>query len=575
MTGSQLLLGYPQYVWFSLLAEGAYAGFVLTAHRYTPRSGCDLCITCSDCVGCTTTMWPQLIIAKGIGLLIGGVQLLPTIDALSNSSRQSSDSAFALWGSLHPLNLLQLVAPYLFTGRVVGDNGHEFSVYVGAVPLMLVVWLAMRHRNAVRLLPLIVATAGFGLAALVLALGYYGGLYRLVAWLPLLNLFRFPCRYLLLFQLAVTVLASIGLLLLLRESQQAQLRRGTPQPVERRSRRIAWRNFGPLWMTVGVSAAVAVVGIKLRSEPYIASIPAILIGPVLMGMAATLVAIAARGFPAALIGLVLLAVADQGWYGLSYSVYSSSAGLDEFAASANTPPSEGDGRVLSTLLRSDQPGLRIGDRMTLDGWRRADGYAGLEPKQKLDYYHVVSLRVAGVRWVQQTPSTKDIPGLTAHDAQWREVPAPLPRVRLVNETRGSLDPGNDLHRISPDRVALTDYTLVLPPSTPGSVALTHDRPGRLEIDVETAAPQMLVIAESFHPGWQAAVDAQPRDLFRVDGDFMGCMVGPGKEHVVLSFRPASLQRGWLASILGLSMIALCFVGSRTATPPAFLKDLMS
>ena len=34
LTGSQLLLGYPQYVGFSLLTEISYAAFLLTTHRY-------------------------------------------------------------------------------------------------------------------------------------------------------------------------------------------------------------------------------------------------------------------------------------------------------------------------------------------------------------------------------------------------------------------------------------------------------------------------------------------------------------------------------------------------------------
>jgi hypothetical protein len=33
LTGSQLLLGYPQYVWFSLLAEVCYTAFLLWTHK--------------------------------------------------------------------------------------------------------------------------------------------------------------------------------------------------------------------------------------------------------------------------------------------------------------------------------------------------------------------------------------------------------------------------------------------------------------------------------------------------------------------------------------------------------------
>ena len=37
-------------------------------------------------------------------------------------------------------------------------------------------------------------------------------------------------------------------------------------------------------------------------------------------------------------------------------------------------------------------------------------------------------------------------------------------------------------------------------------------------------------------------------MLRVNGDFLGCVVEPGKETVMLEFHPASLRRGWLVSL---------------------------
>ena len=186
--------------------------------------------------------------------------------------------------------------------------------------------------------------------------------------------------------------------------------------------------------------------------------------------------------------------------------------------------------------------------MTLCGWRRADGYAGLEPRRQLDYRLLPALRVAGVRWVQcATRRPIDIAGLKPRDDRWLEVPDPLPRVRLVTQTQASSDPAGDIARICPDTTALCEVPLGLPASKPGTAALAAERPGRLDIEVDCPAPQLLVVAESYHPGWHAAVDGQPQTLYRVNGDFMGCVVGPGKHRVVLTFQPGSLRRGWLTS----------------------------
>ncbi|MEN6451987.1 MAG: hypothetical protein ABFC96_15975 [Thermoguttaceae bacterium] len=594
LTGSQLLLGYPQYVWLSLLCEVCYAAFLLWTNRYAARTGCDSRATCQGCVGCTTQTWPRLIIAKGVGLLLGAVQLLPTLDAWRESTRIGADAGFASWGSLHPLNLLQLVSPYFLAGRVVEDNAHEFALYVGAVPLVLVAWLIARHRELGLLGPLVRAMAAFAVTALLLALGQYGPLYQLVCWLPVLRGFRLPCRYMVLFQLAAAALAAVGLILLLREAARARKRASQPPPatasdltfagvrgtltvapVAACRRRIwhgLWRDFWPVWCVVAISLAVAVLGVRLRNEPYMASLPGILAGPALIATAAALLVATARGHSFALVGLVMLAACDLGWYGMSAAVYPQSAKLQDYVASVRTPPGKPDGRVIASCLRSGEPGLHTGDQMTLLGWRRADGYSGLEPQRQLDYRLLPALRVAGVRWVHRDLSTTDIAGLKPYNTDWAEVPDPLPRVRLVSRCKASADPAADITAICPDTTALTELPLTLPASRPGRATLIADRPGRLEIDVDCPAPQLLVVAESYHAGWQAIEDGCSRRTYRINGDFLGCLVDAGKHRVVLNFQPESLDRGWLTTCLGLAMVSVCFLGWAGAPEPRVMED---
>ncbi len=88
LTGSQLLLGYPQFVWFSLLTEFAYTAYVLIDRRYVPRAVCRPGLYCRKCIGCHASTWPDLLLAKTVGLFLGGAQLLPTIDALIHSSHK-------------------------------------------------------------------------------------------------------------------------------------------------------------------------------------------------------------------------------------------------------------------------------------------------------------------------------------------------------------------------------------------------------------------------------------------------------------------------------------------------------
>ena len=101
LTGSQLLLGYPQYVLYSAIVE---SGYVLLVGWNLPARGRAMVrgIAC----------W---VAALWLGILLAGVQLLPTFDLLQHSVRQNTDHPLAAQGALHPFNLLQLVAPYLLS----------------------------------------------------------------------------------------------------------------------------------------------------------------------------------------------------------------------------------------------------------------------------------------------------------------------------------------------------------------------------------------------------------------------------------------------------------------------------
>ncbi|MBN2580607.1 MAG: hypothetical protein JXB10_16600, partial [Pirellulales bacterium] len=436
LTGSQVLLGYPQYVWFSLLAEAAYAGFLMYVFRYAPREGCAEGFDCRVCIGCFTSTWPRIVIGLGLGLLLGSVQWIPTLEALGHSARLSADSAFTNYHSLHPLNLLQLVDPYLFRQRVVGRYAHEFGLYLGAVPLLLIVWLGMKRHELGRLKPLAVASALFAALALILALGRYGLVYSLQQYLPVIGRFKDPCRYLVLFQGGMMLLATLGFYLLVRHYREAR-RPQTPDSLIKILNTLpesVWKRYQPLWLIALLSATIAAVGLIHHGNPLVAAPWIVLVGVSLFFYAAWLITRVAAGNRGALIQLVLFTAADLGLYGLSNSIYGHTATLPAYIASIATPPGSPPERILCCPRSYNDSRLRIGDQIILRGYDRADGYLGLEPKKLLDYRCLSTLRVAGVRWVQKDFTTKDIQGIRWLDKHWGEVPQPLPRVRLVGKT---------------------------------------------------------------------------------------------------------------------------------------------
>jgi hypothetical protein len=568
LTGSQILLGYPQYVWFSLMFEAAYAGFLLFAFRRRSLEGLTCLNDCGTGVGCSTGAWPRLVIGIGLGVLLGSVQWFPLVDALQSSARFSADSTYLNSNSLHPLNLLQLVAPYFFHSRVVGRFTHEFGIYLGAVPLMLIAWLWMRRHELGPLKPWAAASAWFAVLALILAFGKYGIIYPLQRYIPGIGSFQGSCRYQVLFQMGMMLIATIGFFHLLQTYQKSRQHRflAAPFPAETAAPKPFWKGYEALWLVVILSILVALVGLIHYPNSQLASIWCILAGVILFFGAACLIARVAAGNRVALIQMVLLTAADLGIYGLSNSLCGSTADIASYVASVATPPGDQSCRIVCCLRPFNDLGIRVGDQITLRGYERADGYLGLEPKKQLDYHRLSALRVAGVRWVEKGPTTQDIDGICWRDDSWGEVPNPLPLVRLVSKTFTSSNPQIDLDRIDIGTTALTEIPLftekrgAIPSFVSGSAKLLEKQSGRIRVRTACEKPQLLVLAESYHPGWKAWVEGRQRPVYRVNGDFLGCLVGPRREDVVWEFQPDSLRRGRWFSLLGVCLLPFATVG---------------
>jgi len=125
----------------------------------------------------------------------------------------------------------------------------------------------------------------------------------------------------------------------------------------------------------------------------------------------------------------------------------------------------------------------------------------------------------------------------------------------VTQVVTSDDPARDVAEAPLETTGLVDEPLELPSGSPGTVTILSERPGQFRLQADSPTRQLLVVLESYHPGWQAEVDGRPQPVVRVNGDFMGCLVGPGQQEVVLDFRPRSLLLGRALSLLG--MLAMC------------------
>jgi hypothetical protein len=540
LTASQLLLGYPQYVLFSLAVEVGYV-IGLSIRNWSTQTGSISRIA----------IWAAALI---LGAMIGAVQLIPTLDALNRSVRHSAGAdatKLSTEGSLAPLNLVQLVAPYLFRNRVAGQNTIELGLYVGAGPLVLALWWLSSGRGPRRRFRVVTtAAAACALLALLWALGDYGPLGWFQRNAPLFSSFRLPCRTIVIFQFAIAVLAALGFASLL-DRDRPRLHPAKAQLI-------------PLFAISGLAASVGL----LRWPSHVSILPLVAAGPLLFGAAVWLVNRADAGARWALPALVLLSAADLGAYGMTAGIFQTVQTPSDLVSKVEAPPGTSGSRVALDLIAGTEqaPGQktpRLGNRILLAGWQRVDGYAGLEPARQLDYRSLAALKAAGATWVSATAAAQmeNYGELSTTKAErepnWIRLSDPQPRAWLVTSAIPSSNPSVDIVRLDLANEALIDTASVAPqfsPSPKGSVEIQTDRPGNFAATTDCPSTQLLIVTESFHSGWKAAIDGQVADVVRTDGDFLGLLV-PARQHEIrLTFQPESLHFGRLASIFGLGLL---------------------
>ena len=81
-------------------------------------------------------------------------------------------------------------------------------------------------------------------------------------------------------------------------------------------------------------------------------------------------------------------------------------------------------------------------------------------------------------------------------------------------------------------------------------------PAQVDIEVEGTHPGILVLTDTFYPGWVATVNEEPAQIFPVDGVFRGVQVKEGKYKVSFRYEPVSLKIGLCISLTALMLLGI-------------------
>ena len=527
--------------------------------------------------GKRAVVWPLLAAAMvvGLGALIGAVQALPFGEFVGLSHRVpgfNPKSVLPLW------HLITLIVPDLFgnpasLGEYWGKlNYSEANIYAGVVTMLLACLAPFVARQR-RILA--IGLAGVTAVVVYLLIGGPG-----VSWLATVP----PFNYLGFNRVAVLLPLLLGIL--------AALTFDAP----RASAFAPWIASGVLAGLVGLVLWQDRQGVQAHFQQVW---PGLLQAALLLLAASTVLVLAwhrPRHRPLMAGSLVLLAFVDLYFVGSRYnpagpidSLLPSTPAIEylqENAGAYRVAPLVGGGPIVFGPNVSSVFGLSEGG-----------GYSSLVPFYLRLLFEVgdptgkswnllmlsqPSLNLIDLLQVRYTIGNRpsaDV-GLRPDEAQWSEVysgeatiferQTPLPRAYVVYAAQPESNRRVTAKQIVDEsfdltRIAVTSKQVPLPATKQGLITpatIVDYQPGRVVVQAVAERAGLLVLGDSFYPGWQAKVDGQPSEVFRVNLIQRGVLVPAGEHHVEFTFRSATLRTGAWLSLLGVAALVGLIVADR-------------
>ncbi len=546
-----------------------------------------------------------------LGTVLAGVQLLPTLEFLQQSTRRLgaaiSEERFVplefLLTAFYPNFFGDSFARYTGGARQVWEESLLF--FVGWAPLLLVPFGVMRRRE--RVFWLVLA----GIAVLISSRSGFVVVRHLWS-LPLLGLFRWPGRAVLWYALGVSVLSAYGFDALLRRSSPipaAQLRQrclvtlavaasaiallfvfrtsfAGPEPsapaldaiLRTRDQDGLW--FSANWLLlltaiclwrrrlIGRTAVAVLLFASLACGVLVGQKPEG-VGPEVYRTEPETARFLKRRY-----GLDVRILALAAWSQPSYPTDSESLRLRAAALPANLhlrydlrAAGQFDLESTTTLARNRallaQPTRPILDLLGID--------ALVAPWSSRDLELLTRPRADPAARAAQDDFRLCLEGDARVYCRGRR----LPRAFLVDEYRVLPTPDASaafIRSASPDlrRVVLLErqptwgHAHATAHANRERVEFRRDEPGRVELEVEAGRGALLVLADSYYPGWIALVDGRPAEILAADGFVRAVAVPEGIHHVTFRYRADVFWLGLAVSLAGLLLAVVMVLRGRSS-----------
>jgi hypothetical protein len=582
LIGFQLLRGHVQIAYYGWLAMGLLSVFELVRRLSAP-----------DGARTSGLRIVQLGLALALGFGLSSFFSLPIREYAQESIRASGAGGgvsyeYATGWSLRPIETLTFLVP--------GALGFGGATYWGSMPftdfpnymglaILLCAFLAIaagrRRFEAAYLIVLAVF-------ALLVALGKHSAVYNfLFEHMPYFNKFRVPVMILILLQLAVAVLAALGL---------TAVAEAAADPA-RRTRMLRWT--GVLLAVTAILFVSGLMGDAWRDAYTRAALAS------RAQMDASAIDVGYKGFVADLVRVTLLALVGLGalfatlksWIkpAIAIGIVGAVTLFDLLPVDTRLmkdvigPPTvltaagERDEVIDFLVAQKPRGEFRIfpvrefqGNRYAGFGLASLGGYHAAKPKLYQSFLDAderrlvqspIAWRLLNVKYIVYPGLLPPSFGLTEvfrgqQDVVY-EYAGALPRATLV-----------PAYRIVPHDRQIQAYSDTT--SDPATVTLLAEEPGvtpvpggtatidryglnKVELSTDTPGPSILRLADLAFPGWKVTIDGREAKALVADYMLRAVAVPAGRHKVVWEFHDPAFERGLRISLASFAAILLMYL----------------
>ncbi len=503
-----------------------------------------------------------------LSLGVAALQLLPTMELSPLSQRAEITYQKATEGSLAWEQILTFLYPKFFGTSTSqeyrywgpGPYWHywETCVYLGALPLLLGILASTSFRRS----KYVVFFLGAAVFALLFALGGNMFVHRLFfSFVPGFSLFRNPARIGILVAFAFALLSAFSLDRILYREQTARSRKTQRTIVLTISGAalLVW-----LFATTGALTSIFPFLRDPRILETVRSTTAVEILVIILS-AGLVTALVLNRWKITLAGplllIVLLADITQFGGGQFASPLSPDAYFSRAVPLTSFLRQEGKSEIFRVNTRAPRGMILDRNQGMVDRIFMMEGYTPLAlqrvyPPMRSGDQMLDLLNIKYKTVVDDAGSARLVPH-----------PTYLPRAFFVYdicvvqseaELRDTLQSPTFNHRTTAVLEQIPLFRPAVPADPPKwSATITGYSNTLITLDVTTSVPGLLMLSETYYPGWRAYVDGDQTDIYRTDYSLRSLCVPAGSHRIEVRFQPESFFHGVLISI---TTCLLCAAG---------------